>query len=711
MAEIALPAEAFLAVTRPAFEISAPLPAAGPPPLRVAEAATVATDAVAVPRRHPANPPLAMGLNGIADWTPQQPFIDVMKTARPWTGHLRGQWGGWGQEELAAGDWLDAAGWPKAIPPELSSVEAILFTFLDPDADWVAGRYRLAYAGEGTIDLAGRVSNVVKRPGEIRFDFTPGEGLVGVQISATDPRKTGDYVRDISIVKEENIELFEVGALFNPRWVALIEDLRSLRFMDWMKTNDSPAVSWEDRPQPADYTYGWRGVPVEVMVALANQTATDPWFTMPHMGDDGYFRGFAEYVRDHLDVRRKAYVEYSNEIWNWIFGQAGWLQNMAGERWGVRDGDSWLQYGGMRAAEMADVWDSVFADAAEQRLVKVIATMTAWHGLESPILNSPRWVAEDPARHAPPVRRFDAYAVTGYFGNQFGAEKAPLIREWIAESRATAEAEAERLGLRGRIRDAHVAEHRFDAAVARAARELSDGSETGEAADSVATLVDVTLNYQAGVARDNGLDLVMYEGGTHVAGVGESTSDEELAEFFIALNYSPEMGGVYRELLAGWREVGGTLFNAFVDVASPGAFGSWGHLRHLQDSTGRWDALMDFNRSAPAWWDDRAPGSFDNGALMEGTAAPDGLQGGPHDDILLGRGGDDTLTGGGGRDRIHGGAGEDTAILPGRRGDYDLRREGPAIIAEGPDGAVRLVAVETIDFTDAAEAVAVGTLP
>ena len=33
-------------------------------------------------------------------------------TARAWTGHLRGQWGGWGQAELAAGGWLDAAGWP-----------------------------------------------------------------------------------------------------------------------------------------------------------------------------------------------------------------------------------------------------------------------------------------------------------------------------------------------------------------------------------------------------------------------------------------------------------------------------------------------------------------------------------------------------------------------------------------------------------------------
>ena len=37
----------------------------------------------------------------------------------------------------------------------------------------------------------------------------------------------------------------------------------------------------------------------------------------------------AEAVRDGLDPRLKAYVEYSNEVWNRIFPQAGWAAAQA----------------------------------------------------------------------------------------------------------------------------------------------------------------------------------------------------------------------------------------------------------------------------------------------------------------------------------------------------------------------------------------------
>ncbi|WP_439119675.1 hypothetical protein [Marivita sp.] len=37
---------------------------------------------------------IAFGLNGIADWSTQHPFIDVMKSGRRWIGHLPNQWGG-----------------------------------------------------------------------------------------------------------------------------------------------------------------------------------------------------------------------------------------------------------------------------------------------------------------------------------------------------------------------------------------------------------------------------------------------------------------------------------------------------------------------------------------------------------------------------------------------------------------------------------------
>jgi len=63
-----------------------------------------------------ADPSLAMGLSGIVDWTNQHPFIDVMKTARPWIGHAPDEWGAFPTQALRAGGYLDDRGWPTALP-------------------------------------------------------------------------------------------------------------------------------------------------------------------------------------------------------------------------------------------------------------------------------------------------------------------------------------------------------------------------------------------------------------------------------------------------------------------------------------------------------------------------------------------------------------------------------------------------------------------
>ena len=645
----------------------------------------------------PENPPVGAGLGALAEWSTQWPFIDLMKTARPWTGHLHGQWGGWEHADLEAGGWLDAQGWPTAIPPELSSVEAIFIVDQPPEAVSLAGRYRVSWRGEGRIELFGGSENVRYRPGEAWFDYTPREGLVSVRIVATDPRGVGDHIRDIRIVKAENIELLEAGAIFNPAWLARIENLRALRFMDWMRTNHSTAAEWSGRPRVDDYTYAWRGAPVEMMVALANEIAADPWFNMPHMATDEYFEQFAAYVRDHLETRRKVYVEYSNEVWNWSFGQASWLRDQARARWRREGGDEWIQFAGMRAAEMAHVWDAAFGAQASNRLVKVISTQTGWLGLEKGLLDAPLWVAEDPARNAPPSESFDAYGVTGYFSGLLGNEKAADVRAWLDESLAAAEASAERaVSLARRARPTSwpiVSTGRPPM------RSPSCGTARGPAATptSIAGLFEGPLAYQASVAQDAGLDLVMYEGGTHVVGIGPHVDDDLLTDFFRHLNYTPEMGALYCELLARWHDLGGTLFNAYVDVAGPSKWGSWGALRHLDDDNPRWSALAAFNRSTPAWWEQRPKDAFGNGSVRRGTPAADNLAGGAYGDVLLGGHGDDRLAGGGGADRLHGGEGQDTAVLPGRWADYRLEVEGGALLAIA-GSVVRLVSIEILAF-------------
>lgn len=528
-----------------------------------------------LPGRAEDTPPwLGFNLAPVSDWSTQLPFLDLMKSARPWIGHLPGQWGGWDHDELAARGYLDADGWPLRIPADLAGISTMILTDLPADADTAAGHYLLTHDGDGVLEIGGRAENVRRGRGTLRgrawFDATPGEGGVILTIRRSNP---DNPLRNIRIVAEQHAADFEGGEVFNPVWLDRLSGSAALRFIDWGATNNSTLSDWGDRPRLGDYTWARNGVPLEVMVTLANRLRADPWFTLPHLADDDFIRAYAEQVRDGLDPGLRAWVELSNEVWNWQFTQAHWAEAEGRARWG-RD-NMWMQYYAKRAAQMVMIWDDVFADAPE-RLVRVLATQSGWIGLEQELL-APMWVAEDPSANPAPPAVFDAYAVTGYFtGDLGGAAKVDLVREWIVESRT-----AERDGPA----------HPLDAAVTLAARDLRDGSVSGDARDTLAYLIDTVLEHHARVAADWGLQLVAYEGGTHVVGLGAALNDETLTEFFTYLNYTPEMGALYDQLLKGWRGAGGGVFMHYYDIGPPGRFGSWGALRHLGDDNPRWRAL------------------------------------------------------------------------------------------------------------------------
>jgi hypothetical protein len=529
------------------------------------------------------NPALTFGLSGVVDWSVQLPFLDLMKTARPWIGHLPDQWGGWDHDQLAAGGYLDAEGWIKAIPPEVTGISTLVLTDLPEDAAGVAGRYVLRYEGVGTLRVEGRVAGVTETPGRIEFDHTPGEGTVLITLSQTDPENP---LRKITIARADRLAALDAGQLFNPDFLARLRGVKGLRFMDWMMTNGSLLSHAEDRPLPDDYTWARKGVPLEVILALANELKADPWLNIPHLADDGLVRTYAEITRETLDPGLLATVEFSNEVWNWYFPQAQWAEAQARARWGAEQ--KWVQFYALRAGEVADIWAEVFANDRD-RLRRVISSQTGWIGLEADILTAPLVMAEGlPA----PQEHFDAYAVSAYFSGGLGnEEKAATVKDWLKQSYEAAAGEAAQLGPTGAEAEAHLATHRYDLAFDRAAAELRDGSVTGEAGDSLNRLLTEVLPHHAAVAAEAGLDLVMYEGGTHVVGNGALVDDEELTAFFTALNYAPQMGALYGELLEGWSRLSDAPFNAFVDMARPSKWGSWGTLRHLGDDNPRWQAL------------------------------------------------------------------------------------------------------------------------
>ncbi|MBM1310757.1 hypothetical protein JQT66_10995 [Sulfitobacter mediterraneus] len=525
----------------------------------------------------------AIGLAPVTDWSSQQPFLDVMKTARPWFGHLPKRWGGVDHEVLRDGGYLDAQGWPIRMPDDLSSIGTVVLTDMPEAATSLAGRYLLRFDGDVVIEVAGRASNIRYDTGEVRFDYTPGPGSVDIRLQRIG---TAAPLGEITLVREDRAALLDQGALFNPDWTARLTSFEVLRFMDWMETNNSDLAAWEHRPLPGNATY-MGGVPIEVMIRLGNEMGKDIWVNVPHQATDDFVQRFAAMARVQLDPGRKVYVEYSNEVWNWQFDQARWADEQARDRWG--EDNTWMQYYGLRAAEVAQIWSAAFAAGTKDQLVNVISSQTGWLGLEDAALNAP--LAQAQGLSAPKAA-FDAYAVTGYFGGVLGLEdREDMVKGWLADSLAKARADASAQGLNGQEAIAYIAAHRYDLASAFAGRELHDGAVSGNPEDTLADLIGRVWPYHAQVAADHGLDLIMYEGGSHIVGLGPQIEDAELTAFFHHFNYTQEMGDLYRTLLAGWQSVGGKLFNAYSDVYSPTKWGSWGGLRHLDDQNPRWNAL------------------------------------------------------------------------------------------------------------------------
>lgn len=518
------------------------------------------------------DPPLAVGLNGLADWSTAQPFLDHFKMARPWHGVVDGRYGAVDFPTLQAQGVIDADGWVTAIPPGVQAVSAVLLTELDPQADDLAERYQLTWEGEGQLELRGGTDLEVT-PGRILFDFVPGfQSMLEIRLSAvTTP------IRNIRVIQLDNLARHAAGHVFRCEWLDRIRNYRLLRFMDWMATNGSDQRGWEGRPQVRDAFYTWRGAPVELMVQLANETGADPWFNIPHLADADWITGFATHVRDHLSPDLRPHYEYSNEMWNMGFQQTQWAIEESRAIW-PGQGDGFMQLYAARAVAMADVLQGIHgADC-----VKIISSQTHWLGLEGAALDAPNWRADNPLRRAP-AEYFDAYAVSGYFdGGLDRPENVARVRALLAHA---PEAQA-----RARLRD----------------QMLHGGwPESGR---TVANLRE-TWEYHARIARARNLRLIMYEGGTHITPPPEVQADPALAAFYLRFNYSAEMGQVYTAAMDEWRAAGGALFNLFVECARSADYGYWGLQRHLGDENPRWAAVDVWNRQH-ASDEGRAPDSF-----------------------------------------------------------------------------------------------------
>ncbi|MBW4513734.1 MAG: hypothetical protein KME11_00745 [Timaviella obliquedivisa GSE-PSE-MK23-08B] len=509
-------------------------------------------------------------LNGIADWSTQQPFIDAFKSSRSWITQCQtgepGCKGNWSTDEFGKLN-LDQSGWVKSLPApadpaEYTRVSTLLFR--DLAGQYPSGKYLVLYAGEGTIEYGfdARKDESTSKRGRDVLLVTPSDAGILLTITATDPRKTGNYIRNIQVIPEQYEQTYRTQ-IFNPVFLERVKKFKTFRFMDWMQTNGSEQGNWDTRAKVTDATYATgKGVPLEVMLDLANRMGVDPWFTMPHKASDLYMTNFAKLVRDRLNENRKVYVEYSNEVWNWQFPQAQFALQEGKSRWSV-EGDVFAQWYGFRTAQMSDIWKQVFG-RQRSRVVSVMGTQTAWRGLENAALDCPLWVAEG---NKPCYQHgIDVLAIAGYFGGSLGQ----------GASQATVEAWS------------NEGEVGFKKAIAQ----LNQGSLLPSEGydDSIKGLTD-SFRYYQNVARSRGLQLVAYEGGQHLV----NSNNPKLSEFFISLNRRPEMTDLYTQLLEAWKQAGGTVFMNFSDIARPGKWGSWGALEYVgQERSPKYNALIQF---------------------------------------------------------------------------------------------------------------------
>jgi hypothetical protein len=525
---------------------------------------------------------VGMGLAGVSDWGTQYPFLNMMKTARPWNTKC-GNGSPVDCTENNTGEFdklnLDENKYPKTLPAvDDTSVRYrwVETPILSVDSSKRPfSKYVALWDGEGKLEISYGVIKAESSPNRIVFDIAPKNGYIYVRIKETDPNKNGNYIRNIRVVPFEYEQEFLNGAIFNPVWLDKMKSFKQFRFMDWLETNHSSQSKWADRPKVDDYLWQeFGGVPWEIVIELANQAMINPWINIPHLADKEYITELAKLFKEKLDPRLKVYIEFSNEVWNWNFKQTQDANTFGRQRWakdtnndGVIDttelaaapGESYLSWQGMKIQEMCNTWkNEVFLEKDKTRVKCITGSQTNNSATFNKVLECPLYVAENP-NNKPCHTDIDILAMSAYFNG--GLTDDTSLQALKTEVIQTTDREA---------------------LMQKLIQQIKDGSSYP--AFNSTGLAEEKDNFEKykKMADKYNMDLAVYEGGTHITANGKDLqNDADIIRLFIELNRRPEMYDIYTELLTDWKNSGGTIFNHFVDVDEPSKWGSWGSMEYL----------------------------------------------------------------------------------------------------------------------------------
>ena len=481
----------------------------------------------------PAREAFPMGINvtSVSYWSTEHPFVDIFKESQVFQAQREGSpYGKGGPLDL------DAKGWIKSLQPGQWAA-AILCR---EGGHYPAGEYVCLYDGEGEIEFGFDAKIKMRQQNRIVLNVTPSDRGILLKVVATDPQNP---IRNIRVIAPGFENTYQ-EQIFDPAFLKRWTGFNVIRFMDWMRTNNSVVEIWADRPTPDLQTQGSdRGVALEYMILLANRLKADPWFCMPHEATYDYVENFAKMVREMLDPSLKVYLEYSNEVWNFQFEQANYASRL-GQGMKLSDDpfEAGLFFYAKRAEEIFHIWEDVFGN--NDRLVRVLAAQS-----------SNPWTSEKILGFEKVRESTDALAIAPYFGGYLGN---PETQNEVAR--------------------------------------MSLGEILNQCRIHVAA-VNREVAAQAALAKKHGLDLIAYEGGQHLVGTGGAENNPELTALFTAANKDPEMKTLYRQNLKGWQKSGGRLFVAFASMSPYGKWGSWGLLQHSDQDPAtapKYQAIIEF---------------------------------------------------------------------------------------------------------------------
>ncbi|SHF22978.1 hypothetical protein SAMN04487965_1688 [Microbulbifer donghaiensis] len=381
--------------------------------------------------------------------------------------------------------------------------------------------YTLLFDGEGDIEFKFDRPKIVSRDEhKIDVEFGPQADTVALMIDSINEK---DPIRNIRLIPTSELSS-PSDSVYNDQFKELVRPFSVIRFMDFLSTNDSTQSRWQDRRHPMQYGQG--PIPIEDIVALANEVKAIPWLNIPHLADDNYVRRMAEYTLANLDRDLTVYVEYSNEVWNGSFDQAKWAEDQA-----KKAGVSPAQYYASRARHVHSIWRSVFSGDA-RRITRVLGTQLHNSSRTEQMLEA----------FENPEDLFDVLAVNYYLGNSLGSPEM-------------------------------------------AAKTLKmDNNRLFEYLDSVELpILKQNLRRQKSLADKYGMELDAYEAGQHIVGHGSSRKlggylpdNEELTEKLVGMNRDPRIAVLYHKMIDLWIEEGGGLINWFSLTSNYGKWGSWG---------------------------------------------------------------------------------------------------------------------------------------